>query len=474
MTINKLRKISTSVALILAIILSLSSFTFAAQPNNEYTTTEEKLIYIKSLMDFIKDNYKEDVSEDQLMDGALNGIFEVLDMHSTYYSADELESFDVDALGQFGGVGISVGAQDNYIEVIAPIEGTPAYKAGIKAGDIIKYVDDTDVTGFELEDIVDLMRGEPGTKVRIGVIRGDSTEAKYFNITRDIIKINPVNYTTINDNMGYIRIAQFNENTDENVKVALQELNKQNVNGIIVDLRDNPGGILTEVVKVADLFLDKNLPIVHIDYRSYEDISYESESNPITNKPLAVLVNGGSASASEIFAGAIKDNHRGVIVGTKTYGKGTVQSVTPLINGDGIKLTIAEYLTANKIKIDGIGITPDIIVENIDNGDLDKILSFAPMTEEKTYKREDIGLNIYGAQQRLQYFGYDLFITGTLDNKTEEAIKKFQQSHDLNPNGILDLMTRDKINEETAYIYNNGWEDLQLKKAIEEINKDVE
>ncbi len=461
------KKFKSIVTIVLTISILFTGFSYANDSNVTFENLEERLEYLQSMIKFVQHYYKDEVSEEELMEGAFRGMFEVLDKHSDYYSADEYENFDVETSGQFGGIGLSVGIRNDNITVIAPIEGTPGDKAGIKAGDIIKYVDDIDVSDYNLDKAVKLMRGEPGTKIKLGIIRGNSPEVKYFEITRDIIKIDPVTHKIIENNIGFIRITNFNENTDEHVKVALDEFDEKNVSGIIVDLRNNPGGLLDEVVKVADLFLDKDLPIVHIDYKAYPDRTYISESEKLTDKPLVVLVNGGSASASEIFAGAIKDNDRGVIVGTKTYGKGTVQNMTPLTNGGGIKLTIAEYLTAKETKIDGIGITPDIVIENIDNENKDDIMDFVPMIEDDKPYLKDKGLNVYGAQQRLKYIGYDVDVTGILDEKTLEAIKKFQETEGLYPYGVLDLTTRDKLNEKTIEIYNNGGEDLQLEEAVE-------
>lgn len=464
---NKITKLSIILVIILSILMS--GFSYAGEAKKTFANLDERLDYLKLMIEYIEAKYKGEVTEAQLMEGAYNGIFEVLDKHSSYFSPEEYESFNIETGGTFGGIGISIGIRNDYITIISPLEGTPGEKAGLKAGDIIKYVDDTDISDFNLEKAVKLMRGEPGTKVRLGIIRGNNPEVIYFDIVRDVIKINPVKYEIIDNNIGYIKIVQFNKNTDENVKKALDKFKEKNVQGIIVDLRNNPGGILSEVINVVDFFLPKGQAIVHIDYKGDKKETYRAEQDKYIDKPLVVLVNGGSASASEIFAGAIQDTKTGIIIGTQSYGKGTVQNVTPITNGGGIKLTIAEYLTPNERKIDGIGVTPDIVVENLQEENRDDIKHFVPMIEDVKPRLNDKGLNVYGAQQRLAYIGYDVDVTGILDEKTFEAICKFQETEGLYPYGVLDWTTRDKIKEKTIEVYNSGLEDLQLKEAIEQL-----
>jgi len=470
-TMKRTRLTRISLALVLIAAILATGLAYAGEAKKNLESLEEKIEYMGSLIKFVEAKYKYDVTEEELIEGAYNGIFDALDKHSTYFNPDDYESFNVDTSGTFGGIGVSVGTRNDNITIIAPIEGTPGDKAGLKAGDIVKYVDDIDITGYNLEKAVHLMRGEAGTKIKLGIIRGNSTEVKYFEIVRDIIEINPVEYEIKENNIGYIMIRQFNANTYENMAEAVAELLDKKVDGFIIDLRNNPGGSLSEVVKVSDYFLDKKTPIVHIEYKGDNKTSYKARIGKVINKPIVVLVNEGSASASEIFAGAIQDTKTGTIVGTQTYGKGTVQTVIPITNGGGVKLTIAEYLTSNGRKIDGIGLTPDIVVENHAAENRDDIISFAPMIEDVESKKDDKGLNIYGAQQRLGYLGYDVEATGILDEKTYEAIKKFQESQDISPDGTLDFETRNKLSEETLEAYQNGIEDLQLQKAIEIIKK---
>lgn len=456
--------------MVLVVTILATGLIYAEEATKTFENLEDRLKYLGSLVRYIQAKYKYDITEEELMEGAYNGLFEVLDKHSNYFNPDDFESFNVDTSGTFAGIGISVGIRNDRITIIAPIEGTPGDKAGLKAGDIIKYVDDTDVSEYNLESAIHLMRGEEGTKVKLGIMRGNSTEVQYFNIVRDIIKVNPVEYEVIEGDIGYIRILTFNENTSENIKIAIDELLEKDVSGFIVDVRNNPGGSLSEVVKVADYFVPDKSPIVHIEYKDNKKKTYKSQREKI-DKPLAVLVDGGSASASEIFAGAVQDTESGTIIGTQTYGKGTVQNVLAISNGGGLKLTIAEYLTPDEIKIDGVGLTPDIVIENPTAENRDDIKDFVPMIEDEKPMKDDKGLNVYGAQQRLKYIGYDVEVTGIMDEKTIEAIKMFQKSEELFPYGVLDFTTKDRLMERAIEAYSNGTEDLQLEKAIETVKK---
>ncbi len=452
--------------LTLITLLLISGYVFGAEPSKTFNNIDERIDYLKSMIKYIEANYANEITEEELMEGIYKGLFSTLDPHSNYFEPEAFESFNISTSGNFGGIGISVGVRDDRITVIAPLEGTPGDKAGVKAGDTIISVDDEDMSGYPLEKAVELMRGEPGTKVKLGIKRNNQDKVLYFDIIRDIIEINPVNYEILTEKLGYIKIVQFNDNTSENVDKALEEFKNKGVQGIILDLRNNPGGLVSEAVNVADSFVPKG-PVVHIDRKNKERQTYNSTNEKI-DIPVVVLVNGGSASASEIVAGAIQDTKSGTIVGTQTYGKGTVQTVTPITNGGGIKLTIAEYLTPNERSIDGVGIKPDIIVKNLENINKEEVETFVPMIEEVKPTLGSKGLNVFGAQQRLGFIGYEIVKpAGIMDEATFEAIKQFQKSNGLHSYGVLDYTTRDKLNEKTIEVYNSGIEDLQLKKAIE-------
>ncbi len=469
----KKRKINISLILILIITIINGSLVFGNDSRN-FKSIDESIDYIKLMMEYIEENYKYDITEEQLIEGAYYGLFGALDQHSTYFSPEDYKNFNSRSTGKFSGIGLEIGVRDGYITVITSIEGTPAQKSGLKTGDIIKYVDETDVSVFSLERVASLIRGKAGSSVRLGIIRDKSSDITYIDIVRQTIEINPVKYEVLDNNIGYLKISSFNSNTNEKIKHQISQINKDNIKGIIIDLRNNPGGLLSEAIRVSDIFLHKDVPIMHIEYKGDKKETHIATTDMLINKPLIVLVNEGSASASEIFAGAIQGTKRGIIIGTQTYGKGTVQTITPITNGGGIKLTIAEYLISNGTKIEGIGVTPDIIVKNTILENKDEIIDFVPMIEDTKPTLNDRGINVYGAQQRLGYLGYDVDITGIMDEKTVEAIKSFQSFQGLYSYGILDWTTRDKIKEVAIELYNNGTDDFQLKKAIEEINSSIE
>lgn len=366
-----LRKTVLFVLVFTLVILAPSTSVFgqqeSVQQQNE-VDLQQDLKLLENLIKFIKLNYPYEVSEEQLIEGAFKGLFSSLDDYSSYYTEEEFKELNETVSGDFAGVGIHITEKNGYITVLTPIEGTPAYKAGIKPNDIIVSVDGIDIKGFTAQKASSLIKGEVGTKVRLGIIREGEPKTLYFDITRELISINPVEFAILEDNIGYIKITEFNNHTLENVLIALKRFNMNKVDKIIFDVRNNPGGSLSEVVNVLR-FLVPEGPIVHVKYADGETETYYSYNDEVAFK-LAVLVNNGSASASEIFAGAIQDTGVGTIIGTTTYGKGTVQTIIPLVNGGGIKLTIAEYFTPNMNPVNKIGIKPDIVVENTTEKDL--------------------------------------------------------------------------------------------------------
>lgn len=370
MNIRRSLKRTVLFLIIFSLIIMPSTLAFGEENIQEQKELQlqEELNFLGNLLEFVKENYLYEVSEEQLIEGAMKGLFYYLDEYSCYYNKEEFQQLSESLSGDFVGIGIHIVEKDDYIAVITPIEGSPAFKAGIKPGDIIISVDDVNIKGYTAKQASDLIKGEINTEVKIGVKREGESETLYFNILRDEIVINPIEYKILEDNIGYIKITEFNDHTLENVLIALGEFNINEVDSIIFDVRNNPGGGLEEVVNVLRFLVPRG-PIVHVKY-SEDEIITHSSYNDYVNFKLAVLVNEGSASASEIFAGAIQDLEVGTIIGTNTFGKGTVQTVIPLINGGGIKLTIAEFFTANMNKVNKIGIKPDIIVENTGEEDL--------------------------------------------------------------------------------------------------------
>lgn len=317
----------------------------------------------------IKQDYVEPVSDKQLLENAIRGMVSGLDPHSSYLDPEDFKDLKVGTTGEFGGLGIEVGMEDGFVKVIAPIDDTPAQRAGVKAGDLIIRLDEKPVKGMTLQDAVNLMRGKVGTKITLTIIREGEEKPLKITITRAIIKVKSVRQRTLEKGFGYLRISQFQSHTGENLADAIDKLKAENdghLNGLILDLRNNPGGVLNAAVEVTDAFIDHGL-IVYTKGRIRDaEMKFTATPNTlIEGAPLVVLVNGGSASASEIVAGALQDHKRGLIVGTRTFGKGSVQTILPLNNETALKLTTARYYTPSGRSIQAEGIQPDIKLEPV-------------------------------------------------------------------------------------------------------------
>ncbi len=335
--------------------------------------TYELLDLFGQIFDEVKSNYVDEVTEKELIEKAIDGMLTGLDPHSGYMNEQTWQEMQVDTKGKFGGLGIEITMEEGFVKVISPIEDTPAFRAGVQAGDYITQINDTAVLGLTISEAVELMRGEIGTEIKITLVR-EGYEPFEVKIIRDIIKIQSVKSEIFND-VGYLRITSFTEQTEDGIKKAILKIKKElndNELGYILDVRSNPGGLLGQAVKVTDIFLDKG-EIVSTRGREKKDIyRYKAKKGDlIKSKPLVVMINGGSASASEIVAGALQDHKRAVIVGTKSFGKGSVQTIIPFyINNSestnskaGIRLTTARYYTPSGKSIQGKGIEPDILVE---------------------------------------------------------------------------------------------------------------
>ncbi len=332
-----------------------------SQADNE---TYDKLKIFSEVLSLVQKNYVEEVSSKDLIYGAIKGMLNNLDPHSSFMTPEMYKEMQVDTKGEFGGLGIQIGVKDRMLTVIAPIEDTPAYKAGIKAGDKIIKIDGAATKDMTLTEAVEKMRGPKGTSVVISVLRDDFAQPKDFKITRDVIKIKSVKSKILDSDIGYVRISQFQEKTDEDLQKALKEFDEKGVKSIIVDLRNDPGGLLNMAVDVSGEFLPSGKLVVYIKGRNGEkDEFFTNNSAPHTTQPIVVLVNEGSASASEIVAGCLQDWGRAVIMGTQTFGKGSVQTVIGLSDGSGLRLTTAKYYTPKDRSIQNTGIKPDIEVK---------------------------------------------------------------------------------------------------------------
>ncbi|OGW26460.1 MAG: peptidase S41 [Nitrospirae bacterium GWC2_42_7] len=311
----------------------------------------------------VKQNYVEEVKSKDLIYGAIKGMLNSLDPHSGFLTAEAYKEMGVDMKGEFGGLGIQIGMKDNTLTVIAPIEDTPAYKVGIKAGDKIIKVNKESTRDMTIQDAVSKMRGAPKTSVTLSILREGWKETKDFTIVRDIIKIKSVKSKVLEGNIGYIKLSQFQEQTSADLSNALKKLNEEKVSSLILDLRNNPGGLLGSAIDVSNKFLPKGKLVVFIKNKAGERTEYFTERESSFTQPMIVLVNQGSASASEIVAGAMRDWNRAYIIGVQTFGKGSVQTVIPLSDGSGLRLTTAKYYTPNGTSIQSTGITPDIVVK---------------------------------------------------------------------------------------------------------------
>jgi carboxyl-terminal processing protease len=350
-----------------AFLIFLGSF--SAQSASKNKETYEYLDLFGQIFDRVRSQYVEEVTDQELIEKAIDGMLTGLDPHSGYMNEEVWQEMQMDTQGKFGGLGIEITMEEGFVKVISPIEDSPAYEAGILAGDFIIQIDDTPVFGLTLNEAVELMRGDKGQPITITVSR-DGTEPFEVKIIRDIIKIQSVK-SEVYDDIGYLRITSFTEQTEDGLLKSIKSIQKENedIKGYILDVRSNPGGLLSQAVKVSDIFLTRG-EIVSTRGREKKDIRrYRAKNKDHTNrKPLVVLINGGSASASEIVAGALQDHRRAIIVGTQSFGKGSVQTIMPFQrssaeNVSGIRLTTARYYTPSGESIQGKGISPDIIVE---------------------------------------------------------------------------------------------------------------
>ena len=360
--------------IVFLIILFLNLNLTHSYSNNELY---EKIDLFGEVLEKIKKDYVDDVDQSEMMDSAINGVLQSLDPYSAYMSPELFGEMQTDTRGEFGGLGIEIGMESGVVKVISPIDDTPASKAGIKAGDYIIKIGDEQVQGKSLMEAVKLMRGPIGTSIELTVRRKNVKKPLEFKIVRKIIEIKSVNSEILgkNKNLGYIRLKSFNENSDKQFLNIVKQFEKDSkIKGYILDLRNNPGGLLTQAINITDFFLDNGEIVSTKGRRASETRKFfAKKGDQIKGKPIIVLINNGSASASEIFAGALKDHKRAIILGENSYGKGSVQSIIPLRNGGGMRLTISKYYLPSGSSISEVGVTPDIVVE--ETGDDFKINS---------------------------------------------------------------------------------------------------
>lgn len=376
------RKIS--ILLVVIFVVVIGAFTIYAKTSDTKSGKDEvklgfmanlkELSEISAIMDLVEENFvdsnpdkKLEINKELLLEGALKGIIgELGDPHSTYFTKEEMQEFTEDIAGKFAGVGMQISKEkDDYLKVESPIEGTPAWKAGMKPLDKIIEIDGESTLSLSNNDCVKKLKGEPGTKVKIKVYRESTKETFDVELERAIIELKYVKHKMLDNKIGLVRLTQFGDGVSADVQKAIEDLQSQGMKGMVLDLRFNPGGSLTEAIRVASLFL-KDGRVVSVKDKAGNEQIYNREGKYMGDFPLVVLINGGSASASEIVAGAIKDRERGILVGEKSYGKGSVQNLIPLPSGAGIKLTMALYYTPSGVSIHHVGITPDTVVAETD------------------------------------------------------------------------------------------------------------
>ena len=346
------------------LIIFLSSFFFSYSVNSAELDIYKKIDLFGEVLEKINKQYVDEIDQSEGMDSAINGLLQSLDPYSSYMSPEIFQEMQTETSGEFGGLGIEVSMEAGVVKVITPIDDTPASKAGIKAGDYIVKIDNVQVQGKSLSEAVDLMRGLVGTDIELTVRRRGVKKALTFNITREIIEVQSVKSDLLENNIGYIRLTSFNDNSSDQIKKKIKKLKEnENLKAFILDLRNNPGGLLSQAIKISDFFLENGEIVSTKSRKKSENRKWFARKGDITEgKTLVVLINYGSASASEIVAGALKDHKRAIILGENSYGKGSVQSIIPLKNKGAIRLTVAKYYLPSGKSISEVGVRPDIEV----------------------------------------------------------------------------------------------------------------
>ena len=351
--------------LLAAVLVSMFAGAVMAKRLPSHGGVYENLKVFTEALSYVESNYVEEVEAEKVIQGAIRGMLRTLDPHSSYMPPDVYREMQVETEGRFGGLGIEIAMRDDVLTVVSPIEGTPAFRVGIQPGDQIIKVDGESTKEMSLVDAVKKLRGTEGSSVTISIFRQGFTEPKDFTLSRAVIQIKSVRWTKLQDDIGYVKLRSFHKTTEEELEEALQDLGEQHIKTLILDLRNNPGGLLEQAIAVSNVFLEGGQLIVYTKGRlPNQNMKGFSKSGGFhVSYPMAVIINGGSASASEIVAGALQDLHRATVIGTQSFGKGSVQTIIPLSDGSGLRLTTAKYYTPKGGEIHGKGITPDIVID---------------------------------------------------------------------------------------------------------------
>jgi carboxyl-terminal processing protease len=461
------RKRAITITILLLIVSNVATYAFLTKgsPAASVPLSDPKFGNFVTVLNYLQTRYVDKLELDKLIDGATQGLVKATgDPYSSYMSQSEWKELMIRASGNYAGIGVYIGARDRYITVIAPIKGTPAEKAGFKAGDLITKVDGKDIIDMASDKVADMIRGTEGTKVTLTVVREGVPAPFEVEVTRAFINVPAADWKMAAPGIGYIQLREFNNQATKQTQQAITELKAQGAKAFILDLRGNPGGLVDEAVGVSDLFIPAG-PVVHVIDRNGKKDTMSAKSGGL-KLPLAVLIDGGSASASEIVAGAIQDTKSGTLVGQKSFGKGSVQLLMTLKDGAGLKLTVQKYYTPSMRSIHGIGIQPDVLVEP------DKVsLQYQPVVAKRTLKKGDVGLEILAIQERLKFLGYAPDSDGVFGAATEIAVKKYQVAASIAQTGIVDQTSLDSINQQVSAKQKTI--DTQLDKAIEVLKDKV-
>ena len=442
MSIRKL-----SLTILVALLVGLSAIFVWDRLGIERVSAEDQTVYenlqiFSDVLDIVKENYVQEVESDELIEGAISGMLRTLDPHSSYLDPDAYKELQVETKGSFGGIGIEITVRDGVLTVVSPLEGTPAYELGIQAGDQILRVDGETTKEMTLMEAVKKMRGPKGTKVVLTIMREEFSKPQDFVITRATIAIRSVRSKTLEPGYGYIRLSQFQSSTALDLRKEIAKLEKENksLKGLILDLRNNPGGLLDQAVKVSDEFLSEGLIVYTGGRLKSQDMRFEAHMNTRPHSyPIVVLVNEGSASAAEIVAGALQDHKRAVVVGVKTFGKGSVQTVMPLRNGAALRLTTALYYTPSGRSIQAKGIEPDIVVERVLPGRIE-----GDRHGSKAIREEDLKNHMDGGEEE---------VSDTKPDSDQRSTIKEELARDNQLTRALDVLKSWEILSQMKYGY---------------------
>jgi carboxyl-terminal processing protease len=425
---NRIRKTLTF-ALIIPTLLISPLFAFGS--TDDLQETYKNLEVFSNVLSIVQQNYVDKIDTQETLEGAIKGMLTSLDPHSSFLRPDDFKELQVETKGSFSGIGIEITLKDDMLTVVSPIEDTPAFKAGIQAGDIIIKIEDDFTKDMSIFDAVKKLRGIKGSEVTISIHREDWKDIQEFTIVRDVIPIHSVRSKTLEPGYGYVRITNFQRNTSKDLKSSLEELLKENMlKGLVLDLRNNPGGLLDASVKVVDIFLDEGIIVSTKGRLEDQNMEFSAHNiGPDYDFPIVILINSGSASAAEIVAGALQDHKRALILGTQSFGKGSVQTIIPMADGAGLRLTTARYYTPSGTSIQATGITPDVLVpeiaENEDGNDKDH-MKFIREKDLKHHLENGASVEPQSKPQTIENSGL-ISDKVTIDEETKEKLKDDNQ-----------------------------------------------